>query len=109
MSLQHFLIMEVVLSSIRRVRTGPGRRPQSAKRARFMELCARGWSIRAAAFEVGVSRTAGSNWARGYKTYRKGGVVGFVPPLDRLVVRQVSDRFLSQDERIQMPTCITAG
>ena len=95
-------MMEVVLSSIRRVKKGPGRRPQSAKRARFMELRARGWSVRAAAGEVGVSRTAGSNWARGYKTYRKGGVVGFVPPLDRLVVRQVSDRFLSQDERIQI-------
>jgi transposase, IS30 family len=90
------------LSSNRRVKKGPGRRPQSAKRARFMELRARGWSVRRAAREVGVSRTAGSNWARGYKTYRKGGVVGFVPPLDRLVVRQISARYLSQDERIEI-------
>ena len=42
----------VVLSS-RRVKRGPGRRPQSAKRQRFMELRERGWSILAAAREVG--------------------------------------------------------
>ena len=64
-----------------------------------MELRARGWSILAAAREVGVSRTAGANWARGYKTYRNGEVVGFVAPLDHLAVRQVTARYLSQDER----------
>jgi len=71
----------------------------STKRARFMELRARGWSVRAAAREVGVSRTCGANWSRGYKTYRNGQVVGFVAPLDRLAVREVSARYLSQDER----------
>jgi transposase, IS30 family len=94
--------MEVVLSSVRRVEKGPGRRPQSAKRQRFMELRARGWSILAAAREVGVSRTAGMNWSRGYKTYRNGKAVGFVPPLDRLAVREISSRYLSQDERIEI-------
>ena len=83
-----------MLSSVRRVKKGPGRRPQSAKRQRFMELRARGWSILAAAREVGVSRTSGANWARGYKTYRNGEVVGFVAPLDHLAVREVSARYL---------------
>jgi transposase, IS30 family len=96
------LIMEVVLSSTRRVKKGPGRRPQSAKRRRFVELRARGWSVLAAAREVGVSRTTGANWSRGYKTYRNGTPVGFVAPLDRLAVREVSDRYLSQDERIEI-------
>ena len=73
------------MSSVRRVKKGPGRRPQSAKRQRFMELRARGWSILAAAREVGVSRTSGANWARGYKTYRNGEVFGFVAPLDHQV------------------------
>lgn len=41
-----------------------------------MELRARGWSIRGAARETGVSRTTGNNWVRGHKTYRKGGAVG---------------------------------
>jgi len=67
-----------------------------------MELRARGWSISGAAREVGVSRTSGANWARGYKTYRNGRAVGFVPPLDRLAVREVSSRYLSQDERLQI-------
>ena len=95
--------------SSRRVKKGPGRRPLSAKREKFMELRERGWSIRAAAREVGVSRSSGSNWARGYKTYRKGQEIGFVPPLDRLLVRQISARFLSQDERIEIADLRRAG
>ena len=91
-----------MLSSSRRVKKGPGRRPLSAKRQRFMELRERGWSIQAAAREVGVSRTAGNNWVRGYKTYRAGQVTGFVPALERLVVREISSRYLSQDERIEI-------
>jgi IS30 family transposase len=97
------------LSSSRRVKKGPGRRPQSAKRQRFMELRERGWSIRAAAREVGVARTTGTNWACGHKTYRNGVVVGFVAPLERLAVRQISSRFLSQDERIEIADLRHAG
>jgi IS30 family transposase len=63
----------------------------------------------AAAREVGVSRTAGHNWSRGYKTYRKGRVTGFVPALDRLAVREISVRFLSQDERIEIADLRHAG
>ena len=97
------------MSSSRRVKKGPGRRPLSAKRQWFMELRERGWSIRAAAREVGVSRTTGNGWTRGYKTYRRGEVVGFVPPLERLAVRQISPRFLSQDERIEIADLRHAG
>lgn len=97
------------MTSSRRVKKGPGRRPQSAKRQRFMELRARGWSISAAAREVGVSRTAANNWTRGYKTYRHGQIVGFVPALDRLEVREVSPRYLSQDERIEIADLHRSG
>jgi transposase, IS30 family len=95
--------------SSRRVKKGPGRRPQSAKRQRFVELRERGWSILAAAREVGVSRTTGNNWSRGYKTYRLGQVVGFVSALERLAVRRISPRFLSQDERIEIADLRHAG
>jgi IS30 family transposase len=91
------------------VKKGPGRRPQSAKRQRFVELRSRGWSIMAAAREAGVSRTAGHNWSRGYKTYRHGEVTGFVPALERLAVREISARFLSQDERIEIADLRLAG
>ena len=97
------------MTSSRRVKKGPGRRPQSAKRQRFMELRARGWSVRAAAREVGVSRSAATNWARGYTTYRNGVVVGFVPPLDPLAVRQISPRYLSEDERIKIADLRRSG
>lgn len=97
------------MTSSRRVKKGPGRRPQSAKRQRFMELRARGWSIRAAAREVGVSRSSGANWARGHKVYRNGVVVGFVAPLDRLAVRQISSRYLSEDERIEIADLRQSG
>jgi len=102
-------MLEVVLSSSRRVKKGPGRRPQSAKRQRFVELRERGWSILAAAREVGVSRTTGNNWSRGYKTYRHGQIVGFVAALERLAVRQISPRFLSQEERIEIADLRHAG
>ena len=49
-----------------------------------------------------VADDGGTNWSRGYKTYRNGSVVGFVAPLDRLAVRQISSRYLSQDERIEI-------
>ena len=63
----------------------------------------------AAACEVGVSRTTGNNWSRGYKTYRHGQVVGLVPALERLAVRQISPRFLSQEERIEIADLRHAG
>lgn len=37
-----------------------------------MELRGRGWSILAAAREVGISENHRYNWSRGYKTYRNG-------------------------------------
>lgn len=74
-----------------------------------MELRARGWSVRAAAREVDVSRSAATNWARGYKTYRNGVVVGFVPPLDPLAVREISPRYLSEDERIKIADLRRSG
>lgn len=98
-----------MLASSRRVKKGPGRRPQSAKRQRFMELRARGWSVRATAREVGAFRTAGTNWSRGYKTYRNGVVVGFVAALDRSKVREVSSRYLSQDEQIEIADLRQSG
>jgi IS30 family transposase len=91
------------------MKKGPGRRPQSAKRQRFMDLRARGWSVRSAAREVGVSRSAATNWTHGYKTYRNGVEVGFVPPLDRLEVRQISPRYLSQDERVEIADLHQSG
>jgi hypothetical protein len=67
-----------------------------------MRLRERGLTIRGAAREIGISRATANNWSRGYKVYRRGQLVGFVPALERLAVRQISPRFLSQDERIEI-------
>jgi IS30 family transposase len=67
-----------------------------------MELLARGWTVGAARREVGVSRTCGANWSRGFKVYRRGEVVRIVKPLDRLAVKKICPRYLSQEERIEI-------
>jgi transposase, IS30 family len=95
--------------STRRVKKGPGRRPLSAKRQRFLQLREQGWSIRGAAREAGVSRASGNRWSSGYKTYRHGVVAGFVPALDPRALRQVSARLLSQDERVEIADLRQAG
>jgi transposase, IS30 family len=91
------------------VKKGPGRRPLSAKRQRFLQLREQGWSIRGAAREAGVSRASGTRWSTGYKTYRHGVVTGFVPALDPRAMRPVSARFLSQDERVEIADLRHAG
>lgn len=58
---------------------------------------------------LGQTSTATAKWSRGYKTYRNGIVVGFVPPLDRLAVREVSSRYLAQDERIAVADLCQSG
>ena len=98
-----------MLGSSRRVRKGPGRRPQSAKRQQFFRLLERGWTPAAARREVGVSRSTSRNWRNGYKVYRRGQVVGFVQPLEPLLERPVSARFLSQEERLQIADLHRAG
>lgn len=86
----------------RRVKNGPGRRPLSQQRARYMALRAQGIPIRRAGREAGVSRTTARNWEHGYWQYRGAEKSQWIPPLDRLEVRAVSPRYLSQDERLEV-------
>jgi IS30 family transposase len=51
----------------------------------------------------------GKQLGAGYNAYRHGKVVGFVPALERLAVREISARFLSQDERIEIADLCHAG
>ncbi len=74
-----------------------------------MQLLARGWTSAAARREVGISRSGAANWRRGYKVYRDGVVVGFVPPLDPLTVSPISPRFLSQQKRLEIADLRRAG
>ncbi len=53
---------------------------------------------------VGVSRTAGRNWANGCRTYA-GQVVGFVAALDRLEVREISPGSCRRTSASSSPIC----
>ncbi len=97
------------MASSRRVRKGPGRRPQSAKRQRFLTLLSQGRTLAAARREVGVSRSTGHNWRNGHTVRLKDGTVRFVPPLDPLTTRVISPRFLSETERIEIADRRQAG
>ena len=69
--------------SSRRVKKGPGRRPLSARRQRFLQLREQGWSIRAAAREAGVARAFTTRLSGG-----RGGRNGLEHELRRLGIAQ---------------------
>lgn len=75
---------EVVVVSSRRVRKGPGRRPQSAKRQQFLKLLAQDWILAATRREVGVSRSTGqlAGWSRGAPQRRHSTLRASPGPLD---------------------------
>ena len=106
---QHFLDPGGCVVVVSSCEEGAGAASAVGQASAVVELRERGWSILAAAREIGVSRTTGNNWSRGYNAYRRGQIVGFVPALERLAVRQISPRFLSQDERIEIADLRQAG
>jgi len=81
----------------------------SQKRREFVELLAKGWSMRAACQELGIGRSTGHIWKNGTVVRRKDGTVKVVPPLEPLAVRSISPRFLSEQERIQVADLASRG
>lgn len=95
--------------SSRHMKKGPGRRPRSAKPQQFLELLARGWTAAAARSEVGVSRAPSHNWRCGHKVRLKDCTVRFVPLLDPRTTKEISLRFLSDAERVEIADRRRAG
>lgn len=58
------LLLEVEFST-RRIPKGPGRRPKSLARRRFVKLMEQGWTVRGACREIGVCRQTGQTWKNG--------------------------------------------
>ena len=81
----------------------------SQKRREFLELLARGSSMRAACRELGIGRSTGHIWKNGTVARLKDGTVKVVPPLEPLAVRIISSRFLSERERIQVADLASSG
>jgi IS30 family transposase len=59
--------------------------------------------------EVGVSRSAAQRWKNGARVRRPDGTVTFVPPLEPLAVRQISPRFLPEEERVRIADLASHG
>ena len=93
-----------------RVPQGP--RPLSVERARFQVLLAAGMSVAKASREVGINERTGYDWKRGVaksrsvRVYPNGRIVG---PSGGHADREISARFLREDERIQIADLKLAG
>lgn len=61
--------------SSRRVRKGPGRRPMSEKRRRFLDLLAQGWTLRDACRELEIHRSTGQMWKSGTTVKEQGPII----------------------------------
>jgi len=93
-------------------RVPQGARPLTVERARFQVLLAAGMSVAKASREVGINERTGYDWRRGVaksrsvRVYPNGRIVG---PSGGSADREISARFLSEDERIQIADLRLAG
>ena len=95
--------------STRRIPKGPGRRPKSLERRLFMEMIAKGVSIRAACRELGIARSGAHLWVHGGTVVLKDGRVKHIPPIDRIMAREISPRYLSEVERTRIADLLAQG
>lgn len=79
------------------------------KRRQFLEMLARGWTLRGACRELEIGRSTAQIWKNGVSVRRKDGTVKVVPPLEPLAARVISPRFLSEDERVQIADLASSG
>jgi transposase, IS30 family len=78
----------------------PGPAPQTAKRERFAALIARGVSNSEACRIVGINRRTGKRWRHGRTiTSSNGRRLHYAPVIDSRM-REISARFLSEEERV---------
>ena len=95
--------------STRRIPKGPGRRPKSLERQLFLEMIAKGVSVRAACRELGIARSGAHRWLHGATVILKDGRVKRLEPLDRIIARKISPRYLSEAERIRIADLLAQG
>jgi len=80
----------------------PGRAPDSEKRERFARLIARGVGNAEACRIVGVHPKTGKRWRLGRTITSSGGRRRHYPPVVNARKREVSPRYLSEDERVRI-------
>ena len=87
----------------------PGPAPQTAKREQFARLIARGVSNSEACRIVGVNRRTGKRWRHGRTITSSSGARLHYPPVIGARKREISPRYLSEDERVRIADLLRAG
>src|SRR5437660_11607194 len=84
-------------------RRGPGALPQVEKREQFAALIARGVNNSEACRIVGINRRTGKRWRHGRTVIVSSGLRRHYAPVVGVARwREVSARFLSEDERVRI-------
>lgn len=87
----------------------PGPAPQTAKREQFAGLIAQGVSYSEACRIVGINRRTGKRWRHGRSITSSSGRRLHYPPVINTRKREVSSRFLSEAERVEIADLYRAG
>src|SRR6266702_2073223 len=93
-------------------RRGPGALPQVEKREQYARLIGQGFSSLEACRIVGINPRTGKRWRHGRTiTARDGRKMHYSPVITRgaVVRREISDRYLSEQERVQIADLRAAG
>jgi IS30 family transposase len=92
-------------------RRGPGALPEAEKREHYARLIAQGFNNSEACRIAGVNRTTGKRWRHGRTiTTRDGRKLHYAPVVGAgAVKREISPRYLSEDERVQIADLRRAG
>ncbi len=94
-------------------RRGPGALPQAGKREQYARLIAQGCSNSEACRIVGINRRTGKRWRHGRTiTTRDGRKLHYAPVVAVGAgrrVREISDRYLSEQERVRIADLRQAG
>jgi IS30 family transposase len=87
-----------------------GPAPMSAERARYVELWRQGLNNSEICRIIGIRRKLGNNWRNGWKSRDPAtGKVYYYPPIDEIRVSTISERYLSEDERMKIADLRRAG
>ena len=88
----------------------PGPAPQTAKREQYAALIARGVSFSEACRIVGINRRTGKRWRHGRTIISSSGQrLHYAPVVGGARKREISARFLSEDERVRIADLRRAG
>jgi IS30 family transposase len=87
----------------------PGPAPQTAKREQYARLIARGTSCAEACRIVGINPRTGKRWRHGRTITSSGGAKLHYPPVISARKQVISERYLSEDERVRIADLRRAG